>query len=326
MAALVERHDLAVHDRLAGVDPRRRVEQPREVGLGVVAVAGEQLRLAVAHDRLDAVAVPLELVQPVLVAERLGRQRRLHRLEVAGHRRVAGGRQVDLGRRRGGRGDPDRRGVGLDLVVRAARLDALRVVPRVPARHVVGTLLVDQQPLLALVVLERRAGGRAGPAARSDDREAALHLLARQHELELAVGDGGGRVGRLRLGLPRAPVPHDHVARAVLLGRDHALEVEVLHRVVLDVDRHPPDLRIEGRALRDGPRGEHAVDLQPEVVVQARRAMLLDDEPTTGQHGRRGVGRLAGRGLRRLREVALAAVLLERHPSSMPSPVLASAP
>ena len=54
---------------------------------------------------------------------------------------------------------------------------------------------------------------------------------------------------------------------------------------------------------------EDAVDLEPEVVVEPGRPMTLDDEPT-GAAPARTVA--AGR-LRRLREVALAAVLLERH-------------
>ena len=43
---LVEGHDLAVDDRLAGLDPGRRAQQPREVGLGVLQVAGPQADLA----------------------------------------------------------------------------------------------------------------------------------------------------------------------------------------------------------------------------------------------------------------------------------------
>src|SRR6185436_13035571 len=98
----------------------------------------------------------------------------------------------------------------------------------------------------------------------------------------------------------------------VLLGRDHALEVEVLDRVVLDVDGHPAVSRVERQALGDGPADEDALDLEAEVVVEPRRAMALDDEPARA--GRRS-GR-AGR-FRRLCEVALAAVVLERHRRSV---------
>ena len=52
--------------------------------------------------------------------------------------------------------------------------------------------------------------------------------------MEVAGGDRGERV--VTLGeRPGAPVPHHDVAAAVLAGRDHALEVEVVERVVLDV-------------------------------------------------------------------------------------------
>ena len=126
----------------------------------------------------------------------------------------------------------------------------------IPARLVIGSALVDEQPLLALVVLEG-AGGRvvtlAPPAARPDDREATRELLAVEDELELALGDRRPGVVARGLRFPGAPVPHDHVTRPVLLRRDDALEVKVLDRVVLDVDRHPALGRIERRALRHGP-------------------------------------------------------------------------
>ena len=78
--------------------------------------------------------------------------------------------------------------------------------------------------------------------------------------------------------LPGAAVPHDHVAAAVLAARDHALEVGVVERVVLDVDREVPRRGIEGQALRHRPAHEHAVDLEPEVVVQTAGAMPLHHE------------------------------------------------
>ena len=125
--------------------------------------------------------------------------------------------------------------------------------------------------------------------------------------------------GVSRLRFPGAPVPDDDVAGAVLLRRDHALEVEVLDRVVLDVDRHPAHRRVERRALRDGPDGEDAVDLEPEVVVEPGGPMALDDE-STGAGPARSVGR---RRLGRLREVALAPVFLERHRRQSAAPVTA---
>ena len=135
-------------------------------------------------------------------------------------------------------------------------------------------------------------------------------------ELELAVGDRGRGVDRRRLRLPGAPVPDDDVAGAVLLGRDDALEVEVLDRVVLDVDGHPADVRVEGQALGDGPGDEDARDLEAEVVVEAGGAVALDDEAARADRAR-GAGLGGRRRLRGLREVALAAVFLEGHGTSV---------
>ncbi len=167
----VERDDLAVEDRVLGRDPlRRRWQQPREVGRRVVTVPGVDPDLAVGEDRLDPVAVPLDLEQPVRIVERAVGQRGQHRLEEG--RRPLGGlgrRQVDLGL--GGRrlADPVRVAVGLDLVVRPAGLDARRVVLGVPAVDRRLVALVDEQPLLALVGLE---GAGPRPASRgAHDRE-----------------------------------------------------------------------------------------------------------------------------------------------------------
>ncbi len=81
-------------------------------------------------------------------------------------------------------------------------------------------------------------------------------------------------------------------------------------------------LRVAGRALRQGPRGEHAVDLEAEVVVEAAGAVAMDDEAAASARRRAGATvrragatvRRAGAGLGRLREVALGAVAIERHP------------
>jgi hypothetical protein len=82
--------------------------------------------------------------------------------------------------------------------------------------------------------------------------------------------------------------------------------------VVLDVDGHPANLRVERGALRDRPAREQAVDLEAEVVVEARGAVALDDEPAGPGARRPPAVVLAGR-LRRLLEVALLVVSVEGH-------------
>ncbi len=222
----------------------------------------------------------------------------------------------------GSRGIAHPQGVALgeDLVVGSTRLHAPWVVLGIPARDRIRIPLVDQEPGVARVVLERPGGGilrpiRPAPSAPagSHDGEPASELGPVEPELELAVGHGSQAVGGLGFGLPRSPVPHDDVARSVLALRNDALEVQVLDRVILDMHRHASLAGIERRAARDRPRDQDAPDLQSNVVMQARGAMALDDKPTAPQpHGgyaRRG----SARGLRRADEVALAPVFLERH-------------
>ena len=117
----------------------------------------------------------------------------------------------------------------------------------------------------------------SGPGAHQ--HEPAAQLLAVQVDVQLAVGHGAGRGSSVSCGSQVPGVPHDDVAAAVLAARDHALEVEVLERVVLDVERRPPDRRVEGRTLRHRPADQHAVDLEPEVVVQPAGPVPLHHEP-----------------------------------------------
>ncbi len=87
---------------------------------------------------------------------------------------------------------------------------------------------------------------------------------------------------RSRLRIPRrfpgAAVPQQHGAAAVLALGDDALELAVLERVILDVHRQPLVGRVEAGPLRHRPALQHAVQLEPEVVVQAARRVLLDHE------------------------------------------------
>src|SRR5262249_10213323 len=69
----------------------------------------------------------------------------------------------------------------------------------------------------------------------------------------------------------------------------------ILDRVVLGADGQALVLGIQARAARHGPALQDAVDLEAEVVVQARRVMLLDDvapslRPTLGSLRLRRLG------------------------------------
>ena len=138
----------------------------------------------------------------------------------------------------------------------------------------------------------------------ANQRPVALQLFAVQFELELAGAIAFARVAER---LPGAAVPHDDGARAVLLGRDHAFEFAVLQRVVLDMDGHSLVVWIEARSLRHSPAFQRTVELEPEVIVQPARGMLLD------HIAERAAGlRSLALGLGRRREVALFPVSMQQ--------------
>src|SRR4029079_417886 len=120
--------------------------------------------------------------------------------------------------------------------------------------------LAEDQPVLLLAVEVRR-----------DERPDAGQALALEANREPAVP-------LLLDELVRAVIPDLDGACAVVALRDLALELRVLDRVVLDVDGEVLRARLEGDALGDGPRGEGAVALEPEVVVEPPRVVALDDE------------------------------------------------
>ena len=242
--------------------------------------------------RRDAVAVVLDLVQPPLVAGRLLDERRERerdggwsaRAAAARARPVFRARPVSCGRAvpRASRA-PARRLARGDLVHRAARRDAAVVrAPRVRlTRAGLLVALLDQQPLVLLVV--------AGPA-RVHEHPAALQPLAGDPDLELALLQPLVRVADR---LPGPGVPeHDGAASVLSLG-DGALEVAVLQGVVLHVDGEAADLGVQAGSLGDRPAEQHAVELEPQVVVQAACGVLLDAEQAAGEAFRAGgLGRL----------------------------------
>ncbi len=144
--------------------------------------------------------------------------------------------------------------------------------------------LLDQQPVPRVAVELRRheRPEPPKPGAVEPDGQAAVALL-----LDLLV---------------RAVVPDLDRAGAVLAFRDLALEGRVLERMVLDVHGERTLSDVEGNTLRHGPAREHAVALQPEVVVEPPGVMALNHEDRLrlargragGRPGRNGLGRPFG--------------------------------
>ena len=78
--------------------------------------------------------------------------------------------------------------------------------------------------------------------------------------------------------------------------------------MVFDFDRKALVVGVEGRALGDGPGFEDAVEFEPQVVMQVRCCMLLNDEA----EALRGLDFRVSAGLGRFGEIAFGAVLCEQ--------------
>src|SRR5215813_13497857 len=102
-----------------------------------------------------------------------------------------------------------------------------------------------------------------------------MQLLAIQGESEMTFP-----VARVRVALrvPASAVPNHDGAAAVLSPRDGSLECVVFDRMIFHVDGKALLVRNEARAAGDRPALHHAVEFEPQVVVQTPRGVFLDDE------------------------------------------------
>ena len=86
-------------------------------------------------------------------------------------------------------------------------------------------------------------------------------------------------------------------------------------RMILDLDRQPLVMGVERRPLGHSPGFENAIQLEPQIIVQAGGIVLLDHEPATGC----GLDSVLAAWLPSLPEVALRSVggqLIVRHLAS----------
>ena len=82
---------------------------------------------------------------------------------------------------------------------------------------------------------------------------------------------------RIAFGRPGAAIPDHDGAAAIFAFRDGALEGVVFDRMVLDVNGEAFLVGIEARPARHRPALHHAVEFQPQIVMQPPRGMLLND-------------------------------------------------
>jgi hypothetical protein len=294
LAGFAEGHDLAVQPGGLEAHALDALGQRGHAVRPVVAAPRDERHLALLVDAgHEAVAVELDLEEPAALGRHARReggelraylrgQRRLHR---ARHRGFASRRALGcgaLGPRRAQRLGDDAVGQRRDDVVVGRRPGVL-------------IALLEQDPGLLLL-----AG--LGDLHQLPQAE---ELLAVKAEVQLARLHPLVRVVHR---LPGALVPHDHRAGAVLALGDRAFEAAVAQRVILDVDGDLLLGRVEARPLGNGPGQQHAVELEAEVVVQARGSVLLHDEAQRLA----ALGGLLTSWLGRDREIALGPVARER--------------
>ena len=346
---MVQRDDFAVDQRIG-----QRLGCSRDgaelVG-PVQPFAGQQRHVAILDPQLHAIAVELDLVAPAVRIRRpLDGGAKLRRDEIRHRgnllRLGALRRRTRPGLRRGSQCRcfpagarvgriaavrvPDRVGLclalgqherlwRLALALRDLRHRSPRGHGAILFQDVVGlaflgefVAVLDQEPVGALAAV--------AVALHPHQHPAAVQLVAMQREFQVALLEAAIGI----IGFPGAAIPQHDGAAAILVVRDGAFEIAVVQRVILDLDREPLVVRIERGSSRHRPGFEDAVELQPQIVMQPGRVMLLDHEPPLS--GRRDLD-VAG-GLRRLAEIALLPVraeFLQRHGKPRPSPTARAA-
>src|SRR2546426_1306825 len=116
--------------------------------------------------------------------------------------------------------------------------------------------VLDHEPVTSLVLL------------RLHEDPLAIETLALHAQLQL--------VRLLLEQLVGAGVPDGHRAGAVAV-RYHAMERQVLDRMVLGVHREPPLSGLERRTVRHRPRSEGAAHLKPNIPMEPRRMVPMND-------------------------------------------------
>ena len=328
MAALdhrLQRREIGIARTVIGDDlsvdqARRQVErgelrgERRELVGPVEAVSRMDAHRAPRRRDERAIAVIFDLVEPVVAARHRIDERRELGLAKGGRLAPAGAalrdRRIMLRRglhllREGGALRTAQRlraaRVARDLGHGAAGEDARQMATdQIVAAAGMGVVDLAQQPVLALFARAR---------LHADEQPFALHPFAVEREVQMAAIDVLRALARDRR--PGTAVPQHHRAAAIFTLGDRALEIGIGKRMILGAHREPLVGGIGARPFRHRPALEHTVGLEAEVIMKARRVVLLDDEASAlrlRRLSRRHLPRRLGRG----GEVALGLVLRER--------------
>ena len=284
VALRIGRDDLAVDQAAGQIERHQCLDQRLEFVGPVLAIAGPHGHVVALGGDQRAIPVELDLVHPAVSGG--------HRIDQCGELGCA-----KLRLRRGLGLAPGRRRLGRVVLGGAghlggeslARLARERVAParirrdlghRASGQHAgqfafdqriafAGEFILElaQQPVLALLVPAR---------LEPDQQPFALHPGPNEGEMQVALVDILPALAWHRG--PGAAVPQHHRPPAVFALGDRAFELGISERMVLGPYREALDRRIGRRTFGHRPAFEHAVRLDPEVPVQPRRIVLLDDE------------------------------------------------
>src|SRR6266852_3609329 len=129
--------------------------------------------------------------------------------------------------------------------------------------------MLDQQPVGALT---------AGAVSLHPDQDpTSMQLLAVEPELQGAFFESFFR-RLVALGGPVSAVPDHNRPAAVLAFGNGALEIAILQRVIFYLDREALFFGVERGSAGHCPRFEDTIEFEPEIVMEARRRMLLNHE------------------------------------------------
>ena len=73
-------------------------------------------------------------------------------------------------------------------------------------------------------------------------------------------------------------VPDHHRAGAVIAFRNGSFKIRIVQRMVFHLHSKAAVSTLHGQAFRHCPGLEHAFHLQPEIIMQPRGVVFLDDE------------------------------------------------
>jgi len=136
----------------------------------------------------------------------------------------------------------------------------------------------------------------------------AMELFALKHEIKMTLCVAPMRIA---FGNPVAAIPDHHRTAAVFAFRDRAFECVVFDRVVLDVNGQALFRRVKARATGHRPALHHAIEFEPEIVMQPPRPVLLNHIAIAS------TATLAAARLCRDAEFALLAIDFESHAASI---------